>query len=191
MVGHKHVKCTPHQGLHAHRKERLLLQYVLNKDAEIYEAKLVSDIHYVNGMTYEEARVVVEGAYKASANFEEHFKDSLQLYHAFLAMLASPRLALKPRLHLHQLLAKTKSNRDDAIYHADVALEMVLKASDIPVGPEFKHNTIVNTALTLDLKVELESATRLLQFLNGGERTNVCWNRLAQGGEEQRIWVES
>ncbi|KEQ90588.1 hypothetical protein AUEXF2481DRAFT_33804 [Aureobasidium subglaciale EXF-2481] len=180
-IGRKHVKHTMHQGLHAYRKKRLLLHYILHKDAEVYQAKLISDIRFIDDMTCEEARAVVGHAYKASEDFEEHFKgvvatpdakkdtESLELYHAVLMML----------------------NRDDAIYHADIALEMVLKASDIPAGPEFKHNLVVNAASKLDFKAELESAEQLLRSLNGGERTNVCWNRLTQGGEGQRIWMEN
>ncbi|KAI5261668.1 hypothetical protein E4T47_09402 [Aureobasidium subglaciale] len=202
-IGRKHVKHTMHQGLHAYRKKRLLLQYISHKDAEVYQAKLISDIRLLDDMTCEDARAIVHDAYKTSEDFEEHFKgvvatpdakkdtESLQLYHAVLVMLASPHLHFKPRLQLHQLFAKIMSNRDDAIHHADIALEMVLKASDIPAGPEFKHNLIVNAALKLDFKAELDSAEQLLQSLNGGERTNVCWNRLTRGGEGQRIWMEN
>lgn len=187
-------------GSHEYRKKRLLLQHVLEKDAAFYEHQISSDPRFATELPWHEAKELFVKLVRHLPSVEDviksilQHKSNLELYHASCVLLAKRRLDFQLRLFIHEYFALTEFDQDSAAYHADIALELVLKASDIPFDElckRNKNNLAVNSALEADLPEEFKSAQKILQLANQGQRVHVHWKRLAEDSEARRIYIEN
>ncbi|KAI4726257.1 hypothetical protein E4T49_06044 [Aureobasidium sp. EXF-10728] len=191
-----HEPC--HTGYQEYRKKRLLLQYVIDKDAEFYRDLLLSDSRFANKqISRQKAQNLLLKLVGQLPSVEDIVKNMIQgefdaeLHHASRVLLSSRHLDFKLRLLIHEYFALTEPDQKSAANHADIALELAMRASGIPTGPKSMYNLVVDRALRANLPKELEDAQKVLQLVNQGQRVNVCWNQLTQGGEGQRIYMEN
>ncbi|KAH0350726.1 hypothetical protein KCU83_g4707, partial [Aureobasidium melanogenum] len=179
------------------RKKRLLLQHVLWKDANFYQNQRSSDPRFADELDWYEARDSFIELVKQLPSVEDvikgilQHKPNLKLYHASCVLLSKCWLDFQLRLFIHKYFTLTEFNQENAAFHADVALELVLKASDIPLGSLPKHNLAVNSAFDAILPKELKSAQKILQLANQGQRVHIHWKRLTPDSESQRIYMEN
>lgn len=182
---------------HEDKKKRLLLQHVLDKDAQFYQKQLSSDPRFAAELDWYEAKELFVELVKHLPSVEDVFKGILQhkpnskLYHASCVLLSLRWLDFQLRLFIHEYFALTEFNQENAAYHADIALELVLKASDIPLGSGSKHNLAVNSAFDANLPGDLKNARKILQLANQGQRVYVHWKRLAEDSEARRLYIEN
>ncbi|THZ93712.1 hypothetical protein D6C82_08716 [Aureobasidium pullulans] len=118
--------------------------------------------------------------------------DTTTLYKAYHTRLANMRCPLEDRIRLHIFFAKLECCQNDRAYHADFIIEMINRAKEIPTGPKNKRHRLINGAMeAVYFEKYLTSAEGVLSDYNGGYRLNVCWNRLAEGSEGQRLYMEN
>lgn len=199
-IGFRLTRQKSNAGRHEFRKKRLLLQHVLEKDAAFFVQQLSSDPRSATELLWHEAKKLFVKLVMHLPSVEDvirgilQHKPNLELHHASCVLLAERRLDFQLRLFIHEYLALTEFYQESAAYHADIALELVLKASDIPFGElckRNKNNLAVNSAIEADLPEELKNARKILQLANQGQRVYVHWKRLAEDSEAQRIYIEN
>ncbi|THX71046.1 hypothetical protein D6D05_08388 [Aureobasidium pullulans] len=118
--------------------------------------------------------------------------DTTTLYRAYHTRLANMRCPLEDRIRLHIFFAKLECCQNDRAYHADFIIEMINRAKEIPTGPKNKRHRLINGAMeAVYFEKYLNSAEGVLSDYNGGYRLNVCWKRLAEGSEGQRLYMEN
>lgn len=185
-----------HAGYHECRKKRFLLQQVLNKDANFYQEQLSSVSCFAAGLSKHEAEDLFLKMTRRLPPVENVIKDilrkrsDLEFYEISCVLLSSRRLDFRMRLFIHEYLALTEYNEEVAAYHADIALELVMTATEIPLGPLSGRDSVVDSAMKADLSKELEDARNILQLVNQGQRVHVHWNRLAEGSEMRRMYMQ-
>ncbi|KAG9669142.1 hypothetical protein KCU99_g7272, partial [Aureobasidium melanogenum] len=194
-TGTKPVRQKPFKNFED-RKKRLLLQNVLEKDAQFYQQQLSSDPRFTDELDWYEAKDLFVELVKYLPSVGDVIKGilehqpNLKLYHASCVLLSVRWLDFQLRLFIHGYFALTESDQENAAYHADIALELVLRASDIPLGSLSKHNLAVNSASNANLPEELKNTRKILQLANQGQRVHVHWKRLAEDSEARRLYTE-